>query len=54
MFVEFQIHLAEIKHYNDGAHSHDHYEYFRSLYAGGYFREMDRTLELQLEQFDTI
>ena len=33
---EIQIHLAPVLRYNEGAHAHAHYEYFRSILADRY------------------
>ena len=48
------MHHKDIKEHNDGAHSHDHYEFFRSDLGGRYWTEMNRILELQLTQFGEI
>ena len=37
MFVELQVHHKDIKAHNDGAHSHDHYEFFRADLGGRYW-----------------
>ena len=49
-----QVHHLQIIQYDDEAHTHDHYEYFRSLYMGDYGKALDRTLNLQLTLFDKI
>ena len=44
-FCEVQIHHARIREYNDEAHAHQYYEFFRSLLAGAYTTKLDMMLE---------
>jgi hypothetical protein len=45
VITELQVHHKLILEYNDRAHAHDPYEFFRSLFAGAYEDDMDAMLE---------
>ena len=44
-FAELQVQQRDILAFNDAAHAHDHYNFFRSLFASRYTTELDKMLE---------
>lgn len=43
-----------VKEHNDSSHAHDHYEFFRSMYAATYDVALDEQLENRMAVFDKI
>eukprot|EP00966_Prymnesium_polylepis_P223694 5175829-Prymnesium_polylepis.1 len=52
--TELQIHYRKILEYNDSAHAHDAYEFFRSLFGGAYDTDMDTMLERSICFLDEV
>ncbi len=50
LFVEMQVHHREILSYNDLAHAHDHYNFFRAHLQDQYDTELDSALDFMLER----
>eukprot|EP00966_Prymnesium_polylepis_P054970 1270685-Prymnesium_polylepis.1 len=45
VFVELQVHHALVYAFNENAHAHGPYEYFRSILGGSYGPELNSLLE---------
>eukprot|EP00966_Prymnesium_polylepis_P290282 6705693-Prymnesium_polylepis.2 len=45
VFVELQVHHALVYTFNENAHAHSPYEYFRSVLGGSYGPELNSLLE---------
>ena len=48
-FAEIQVQHQMILEYNDSAHAHDHYDFFRS-YLKSYAEDLDANLDFMLEK----
>ena len=53
-FAELQVQQTDVLAYNDQAHAHDHYNYFRSLLADKYASDLDAMLERVLLFLDEV
>eukprot|EP00966_Prymnesium_polylepis_P304634 7038224-Prymnesium_polylepis.1 len=49
MVTELQVHHQQILEFNDGAHAHGPYEFFRSRLADAYQRDMDAMIERTID-----
>ena len=54
VITELQVHHRMILEYNDSAHAHGPYEFFRSLFADTYETELDVTLEHVILFFEEV